>query len=207
MRRPLALAVALVAVGVAVLVLLLAVDLRRYERALAADDAAFRVDPARESLWEPPQIVPFGAARGLLGVGEQVAYRKAMRLFILGRPRLNVLETTPSIQAYRSEATTALWRLARRDGVARRRSGELNMVGVLDLVSAGPSDPVAWLRALVRASGSFRRAIVADERAAEDAKFNLEVTLRLIQAVRSNSSTLKGLGGSATQTTTVGSGY
>ncbi len=206
MNRPLAFAGALVAVGASVLLLLLAVDVRRYERALADDDVAFRFDPAYKSLWEPPQIVPFGVARGLLGVGEQVAYRRAVRLFALGRPRVNVLEATPSMQVYRSEAAVGLWRLAQSDHVAWRRSRELNMVGVLDVVSAGSSDPIKWLRALLRATGSFRRAIAVDEANAE-AKFNLEVALRLIATVRSTTPTLKGVGGTATESTEFGSGY
>ena len=207
MTRVLALGAAAVALAAAVVFLLLAIDVRRYDRAFADDDAAFTVDPARTDLWRPQQLVPFAAARRLLGVDDELAYRRAVRLFALGRPRVNFLLATPSLEAYRSEAAVTLWRLAQREPDVARRSRELNLVGVLDLIAAGPNDPTRWIASLTRASASFRRAIAADDSDAEDVKFNLEVALRLTATIRANTTTLKGLGGSATQTTEVGSGY
>jgi hypothetical protein len=102
------------------------------------------------------------------------------------------------MQAYRSEAALALWRLGQRDENARRRSRELNLLGVLDFLSLGDNDAVERMRALLRASASFRRAIAADEEGAEEAKVNLELALRMIAEVRATNPTLKGLGGSAT---------
>jgi hypothetical protein len=207
-KRGLALAGAFVAVGAAVFLLLLAVDVRRYERALADDDATFRLNPARKDLWNPPQLIPFGAARGLLGIDGQVRYRRAVRLFALGEPRVHLLETTPPMQRYRSEAAVTLWRLGQSDDDARRRARELNLLGVVDLLSLGASDPVERMMSLLRASASFRRAIAADEERAEEAKVNLELSLRMIAAVRATNLTLKGLGGSAThRPESGGSGY
>jgi hypothetical protein len=206
MRRLLALAGALVAVAVAVLLLLLAVDVSRYERALVDDDSVFRVDPVRRDLWKPSQLVPFGVARRLIAVDDQIEYRRALRRFALGRPRVNVFEASPEIQRHRAEAAVELWRVARSDPDPVRRSRALNMLGVLDLVGVGADEPVERMRALVRATSSFRRAIVADERNAE-AKFNLEVALRLIDEVRLNNPTLRGLGGSATHADESGTGY
>jgi hypothetical protein len=80
------------------------------------------------------------------------------------------------------------------------------MLGILDLVSAGPADRIRRLSALVRASGSFRSAILADEKNA-DAKYNLELTLRLIRTVTQTTHSLKGLGGAATQSREFGAGY
>jgi len=207
-KRGLALACALVAVVAAVLLLLLAVDVRRYERALADDDATFLLNPARRDLWNPPQLVPFGAARGLLGIDGEVDYRRAVRLFALGGPRVHLLEATPPMQRFRSEAAVALWRLGQSDADARRRSRELNLLGVLDLLTLGGGEPVERMRSLLRATASFRRAIAADEQSAEEAKVNLELSLRMIAAVRATNPTLKGLGGSAThRPESGGSGY
>ena len=80
------------------------------------------------------------------------------------------------------------------------------MLGVLDLVSSGPADRIRRLSALVRASGSFRNAILADDKNA-DAKYNLELTLRLIRTVTQTTNSLKGLGGAATQSRDFGAGY
>ena len=207
MKRLLALVAAVVAVAAAAVLLLLAVDVRRYDRAFADDDAAFTIDPTPKDLWQPAQLVPGSAARRMLGVDDELAYRRAVRLFALGRPRVNSLLATPPMQAYRSEAAITLWRLSQHDHDLARRSRELNLVGVLDLVSGGPNDPTKWIASLVRAGASFRRSITADDTRAEDAKFNLEVALRLKATIRANTTTLKGLGGSATESTEFGSGY
>jgi hypothetical protein len=206
MRRVLALAGALVAVGLATLLLLLVVDIRRYERALVDDDSVFRVDPERGDLWKPSQLLPFAPARRLLGVDDQIEYRRAVRLFALSRPRVNIFEATPEMQRYRGEAAVELWRVAQSDPWSLSRSRALNMLGILDLISVGSDEPVQRMRALVRATASFRRAITADERNA-DAKFNLEVALRLIDRVKTNNPTLRGLGGAATHTDESGTGY
>jgi hypothetical protein len=205
-KRRVALVAAFVAAGVAILLVLLAVDIRRDERKLGRDDAAFRLEPTRDDLWRPPELLPGSPARRLLGVNDQIAYRRVVQLFALGRPRVNVLEATPQMQTYRSVAAVELWRRARQDHDAARRSRELNMLGILDLVSAGPADRIRRLSALVRAGGSFRSAILADERNA-DAKYNLELTLRLIRTVSQTTHSLRGLGGAATQPRDFGSGY
>ena len=80
------------------------------------------------------------------------------------------------------------------------------MLGVLDMISTGPSEPRRRTAALLRATGSFRSAIAADERNA-DAKFNLEVALRLLREINTDTVTLRGFGGTATQGQEFGSGY
>ena len=206
MRRRLALAAAAVAACAAALLLLLALDVRRYEHRLAADDAVYRADPGRDDLWQPAQVVPFGAARHLLGIGDDLGFRQALREFALGKPWASPVETTTVMVARRSEAQVALVGPAEHDPLAWRRSRELNMLGVLDLVTFNPVDSVRRLRTLLRASASFRSAIVADPSNA-DAKFNLEVALRLIQNVPLDARTLRGLGGTATEDQPIGEGY
>jgi hypothetical protein len=205
-KRVLALVAAAAAVGAAIVLLLLAIDVRREDRKLSRDDAAFRAEPTRSHLWRSPEVLPGDPARALLGVDDQIAYRNGVRLFALGRPRVNVLSATADMQTYRSVAAVQLWRLARTDPDVARRSRELNMLGILDLVSAGPADRIRRLSALVRASGSFRSAILADERNA-DAKYNLELSLRLIRTISETTHSLKGVGGAATQPRDFGSGY
>jgi hypothetical protein len=205
-KRWLALAAVCLVTGVAVLLVVLAIDVRREGNRLGRDDTAFRLDPTRGDLWRPPQVAPFDAARRLLGITDQVAYRHVVQLFALSRPKIDVLRATASMQTYRSIAAVQLWSRAQHDPDTARRSRELNMLGILDLVSAGPADRIRRLAALVRASGSFRNAIIADERNA-DAKFNLELTLRLIRTATQTTASLKGLGGAATQSRDFGAGY
>jgi hypothetical protein len=206
LKRWLALAAVCLLSGAAVLIVLIALDVRREGNRLGRDDIAFRLDPTRGDLWRPPQLVPFDAARQLLGTADQVAYRRVVQLFALSRPKIDVLRATAAMQTYRSEAAVQLWSRAQHDPDATRKSRELNMLGVLDLVSAGPADRIRRLAAFVRASGSFRDAILADEKNA-DAKYNLELTLRLIRTVSRTTHSLKGLGGAATQSREFGAGY
>ena len=205
-RRPLALAAAVLAAAVGVVLLLLALDVRRYEHRFASDDAVYRAEPAREDLWQPAQLVPFGAARRLLGIDDDLRFRQTLRLFALGKPWVSPIQVTPVMVARRSEAQVALVGPAEHDPLAWRRSRELNMLGVLDLVAFNPVDSIRRLQALLRASASFRSAIIADENDA-DAKFNLEVALRLIQDVPLDARTLRGLGGTATEDQPIGEGY
>ena len=206
MTRRLAFAAAGLATAAAVVLLLLALDVRAYEHRLPADDAVYRADPGRAGLWRPTQLVPFGAARGLLGIDDDLRFRRELRLFALGKPWASQTATTPVLVARRSEAQVTLVGPAEHDPVAWRRSRELNMLGVLDLVSYNPVDSIQRLRALLRASASFRSAIVADG-SDDDAKFNLEVALRLIQDVPLDARTLRGLGGTATEDQPIGEGY
>jgi hypothetical protein len=204
--RALALTPALAAVAAGVVLLLLAVDVRQYERRIPDDDAVFGIELQRDDLWRPPQIVPFGVARRLLGIGDDLAYRDALRRFGLARPRRNPLLATPGLAADRSVAAVALSRLVQREVDPARRSSELNMLGILDLVALGPSDAVRRQAALLRAISSFRDAISANDRNA-DAKFNLEVALRVVAETQSQTNSLRGLGGTATQSQSTGQGY
>lgn len=206
MKRWLALAAVCLLTAAAVLFVLLALDVRRERDRLARDDVAFGLDRTRGHLWSPHQLVPFGAARRLLGTTDQVAYRQVVQLFALSRPKIDVLRATAAMQTYRSVAAVQLWSRTQHDPDAARKSRELNMLGILDLVSAGPADRIRRLSTLVRASGSFRSAILADDKNA-DAKYNLELTLRLIRTVSQTTHSLKGLGGAATQSRDYGAGY
>ena len=204
--RWIGLSAALLTAAAGVTLLLLALDVRRYEQRLGSVDAVYRADPARDDLWRPAQVVPFGAARRLLGIDDDLRFRQTLRLFALGQPWASPVQVTPVMVAHRSEAQVALVGPAEHDPLAWRRSRELNMLGVLDLVAFNPVDSIRRLQALLRASASFRSAIVADETDA-DAKFNLEVALRLIQDVPLDARTLRGLGGTATEDQPIGEGY
>ena len=68
------------------LLLLLALDVARVERSLAADDARFLSQPRIAGYWEDDGVLPFGAGDGLSGVEDDVAHRRAVQRFWLGRP-------------------------------------------------------------------------------------------------------------------------
>jgi hypothetical protein len=205
-KRALGLVAAAVALAAAIVLLLLALDVRRYEHRIAADDAALAADPARPNLWRPEQTIPFSAARRLLGVSDELAYRDALRLFLLGRPWLRTQLVPLRVNAYRNAAQGVLSGLVQRDRDPARRSRELNLLGVLSSVSVTPLDPAHRLNGLVRAALSYRDAIITDERD-DAAKFNLEASLRMLGFQPTVGNTLRGLGGAATQNSEFHVGY
>lgn len=206
MKRALGLVAAVLALVGAVVLLLLALDVRRYEHRIAADDAALAANPARPNLWRPTQVIPFGAARGMLGISDDLAYRDGLRLFLLGRPWLFSELIPVRVNAYRDSAQAQLSEFVQHDPDTARRSRELNLLGVLSSVNVTPLDPAHRLNGLVRAALSYRDAILTDERD-EAPKFNLEVSLRMLGFEPTVGNTLRGLGGAATLNTEFHTGY
>jgi hypothetical protein len=172
------------------LLLLLALDVSRVDRSFAADDARFPSQPRISGYWQDEGLLPFGAGRFVLGAGDDVAYRKAMQRFWLGRPG-DATTPTPDRLAERAQAQAALAAVEEQGG--RRASQIANLLGVLALLT--PPD-LAERSQVVRAAGAaFRRAIAFDP-AADDAKFNLENVLRLEADLRRRG---QGGGGSSGQ--------
>jgi hypothetical protein len=206
MKRVVGLAGAILAAAGAVLLLLLALDVRTLRDRLAADDARLVAQPVSAHLWEPRQIVPGQAARRVLGIRRDLAYREGLHLLLLGRPWLNTTLFPREVGKDRNLAEVFLSRLAQSDPDNVRRSNELNMIGVLNMVTTSRADRTQRKSNLLRANLSFRDAIDANEHN-DDAKYNLEIVLRLIQKQRVSVNTLQGLGGVATLKTRYGNGY
>jgi hypothetical protein len=170
---------AIAALAAAIVLLLLAVDVGRWNTAFARDDVRFQFAPTRSDLWHPDTLVPFNAAKRLLGVDDDLFYRETLRHFYLAEPRANKWEHT-NIDAIRSEATVALAAYIREGKSQARRSQAANLLGIIGLGLAATDDPGQRLRFLLFASREFRGALTFDQ-SNEDAKFNLELTLRLLK--------------------------
>lgn len=169
----------IVALAAGILVLLLALDVGRWNTALARGDVRFKFAPTRTDLWQPDEIVPLHAAKRILGIDDDLVYRDTLRRFYLARPRANKWEHI-NIDALRSEATVALAAHVREGKDPKRRAQAANLLGVMGLDLAATDDPQQRLRFLLFASRSFRGALTMDQ-TNEDAKFNLELTLRLLR--------------------------
>jgi hypothetical protein len=178
------LAAATAALAAGVLLLLLAVDVGRWNTAFARGDVRFKFAPTRLDLWNPDEVLPFHPARRLLGVDDDLQYRDTLRRFYLARPHANKWTQT-NIDALRSEATVALAEYIREGKDPQRRSQAANLLGVMGLGLAATDDPGQRLRFLLFASRSFRGALTMDQ-TNEDAKFNLELTLRLLRQSPTN---------------------
>jgi hypothetical protein len=168
-----------VALTVAIVALLLALDVGRWQTTISRDDVRFKATPTRANLWQPDELLPFHAARSLLRLDDDIEYRQTLRNFWLARPHASPL-TQLNLDALRSEAIVTLANFAREQKEPLRRGQTANLLGVMGLGLATTDDPGQRLRFLLYASRAFRGAPTADPNN-EDAKFNLELTLRLLQ--------------------------
>jgi hypothetical protein len=172
-------AATIVALAAGVVALLLAVDVGRWQSTLSRDDVRFLAAPTRTDLWQPKEVVPYHAARRLLGLGDDLFYRKTLRSFWLARPDVNPFMQTNADQI-RSEALVSLAQFVRQSNDPARRGQAANLLGVMGLGLATTDNQAQRLRFLQFASKAFRGALTADP-TNEDAKFNLELTLRLLK--------------------------
>jgi hypothetical protein len=157
----------------AVLMLLFAADARRWGKRIAADDLRSAANPLPASLWRPHELAPFGVAKGVLGIEDDLQYRRAVKLFRLGRPRENIGGKLTA--AIRAQSQIALSAVSEAGTDRVRRSQAANLLGILSF-SLAVRDPSLTTTFLQNAVANFRDAMALDE-ANADARFNLEYAL------------------------------
>lgn len=185
MRRALLVLAAALSLALGAGLLLLSADVARWQETLAEDDVTYRSSPSTEGLWEPAQIVPFGLGERLLGTGDDVAMRRAVRALRLGELESGTT-SDPEIALRRGEARALLQEIAGSDGDPRDRSRAFNLLGVYSFAAAlsEARDQLAFIQDAVAA---LQTAIDLDS-ANVEAKANLELVLqkgRAIQAAES----------------------
>jgi len=161
----------------AILGVALAVDLLRAENRVDAADAAFTSGVDRSVTWDADTLLPVGVSRGILGLGDDVAFRHAVQRFWLSKPREPLREFADVTR--RSGAERELARLGENDPSAERRAVALTMRGALLLEEA--RNTTTQRQVFVRrAIEQFHKAVVLD-RANADAVYNLELALKLLR--------------------------
>jgi hypothetical protein len=153
---------------------LLAADVRSWHAALATGDATFAVTP-READWSPSTHLPSGLSSALLGVGDDVADRRALQLF---RGSLGVqaqLDNVVQVTTGQAGTEAALERAA-SSGDAVWDSQAQTLLGVLVLgnVSQGGTANQAD-----QAVSDFQSAVRLDPDN-DSAKFDLELLFRVL---------------------------
>jgi len=155
--------------------LLTALDVARWQSALESGDVRYRAAPQEHDLWQPGQIVPFGAAEALLGVEDDVDFREALRtLRLAGVAQADSSDPRPALR--RSEARSLIAAIVEGDADRRRRSRAMTLLGVISFASAlsDAQDQESLQRdALARFRGAIELEPDNDE-----AKANLEIALR-----------------------------
>jgi hypothetical protein len=201
--------IAAVLLAAALFTTLLATDLLDWKNRVDSGDTRFASGALGSNLWQPRQLVPFGAAKSMLGVQDDVSYRQAIRAFVVGRPRETPFEDTDLLGA-RGHARELLEPIVNSGTDPGRRSEAANLIGVLGFANAA-IDPDQAYTYLTECVHWFRQAIALDP-AGDDAKYNLELALDRLKTVRPPPTQKppkgsKGGAGSGAGTGEPGSGY
>jgi hypothetical protein len=172
-RTALRIAGAVACTAAAVVLVLVAVDAHAWSARLAADDLRYRHDASESHLWQPKEVSPGDLTRHILGIGDDVSYRRALRDFRLGRLTEQVSST--SIADRRIAAQVELTHVADTDPDARVRSQADNLLGVLGF-GLGAQDFGQHIAFFNNGIAAFQRAILLDP-SNDDAYVNLEYAL------------------------------
>jgi hypothetical protein len=161
---------------------LLADDVRRWPATVRAGDVQARVAPARGDPWRSTERFPLGASERLLGVREDLAYRRAVRLFYLTQPRFRRRFGSGFVQP----VDGARRRLRDIQLAARgreMRSAAANLLAVLTYEFGGFLDVGRG-----RLAARYIRDAIRLDPGNEQAKFNLELLLdRIPEGLESES--------------------
>jgi hypothetical protein len=181
-RRGLALWIsAILAVPAAVLLTLLAIEVFRVPRDLAAEDVRFQAAPRLpRTLWDDLGFLPGDPGARLLGASDDVRSRQTVALFARVDPA-KVPINSPEREALRGRAQLEVTIRSRENADDPRwRARHLNLLGVLTMSRFSNFGGEANL-VLARGVGAFQSAIEVDP-ANSDAKRNLEILLRRPEA-------------------------
>lgn len=162
--------VAGLAIAAGVVLLLLASDLRAWRDAIRADDVRFTAGAPVDG-WRARTTLPFDAAERLLAVRDDRAFREALASFRLAQRTGIGLDNGVTQRRRRGDAESALAAVGGDD--ASQANDLLGVLAFADVASSGGSAPAE------RAQGAFATAIRLDPEN-EDAKYNLELLLRVL---------------------------
>jgi hypothetical protein len=172
------LVLAAVLLVLAVFAVLLASDLRSWRGAVAAGDTRFAQQPVT-ARWAASTVLPGDPAERILGLGNQLAFRRAMKSFLKVVAAGNGLDNGYSETAARGDLEGQLTSIARTS--YRREAAEAdNLLGILAFEDSQQTGPAA-AAPVERSESDFAAAVQADP-TYEDAKFNLELLLRELLA-------------------------
>jgi hypothetical protein len=171
--------IALSALALAALLALVGLEALRWEGRLAADDARFAAAPLSKDLWAGDEAVPLAPVRRLLGVDDDLRYRRAVSLYTRSRPG-EPAALNPERELLRGAAQRELTAISREDANRVRRSQAAMLVALLGL-GRGDLFQSAEERLQVQrtATGNLQVAVMLDPDNAE-AKRNLELVLTSI---------------------------
>jgi hypothetical protein len=199
-RRTVALPLALVGLVAAAFLVVLGVDVLQWRGDLKQADLRFEAVAGTGDMWRSDTLLPVGLSRGLLDVDDDIEFREVLQQFALARVREQPRDQRDL--AKRGAVETELARAGELPLGGDRRSRLANLSGALSFEEAR-FDEAQRATFLRRSLAEFREAIQLDP-GNEDAKYNLELVLRLIQSAANESSA--GGGGARGDTQASGAG-
>ena len=178
--RELLLVVAAACLVLGVLLALVAVDVARWRSTIRADDVRFTAG-APTTGWEPATVAPFAAGERALAVGDDVAFRRMLRL-LRASHLLDLTVSDPVLAIRRTELAERLESIVVRDPDPVWRSRASSLLGVVSVVAWNSTPPQGTQQQdrselLLAAIASFEQAIGLDPEN-DDAKYNLQLMLQ-----------------------------
>ena len=173
-RRWVLLGAAALCLTLATLAALAARDAGAWESSLRAGDVA--AAPRGTGSWTPAQLAPFGLARRLLGIDDDLEFRRAVAAFHRAQTGIPSFDNGLQGTALRVEAEAELARAIGNDKNPARASAAANLLGVLSAIDA--TSPAASQTPIERSIFEFEDAIHLDP-GNEQAKTNLELLYQL----------------------------
>ncbi len=191
--------------GVGLLLGVAAIDALHWRRLMERDDVTFDRVHGQPGLWRPDTLLPGDPVGRVIGVRDDLAYRRALQRWVLARPGQQARNQHDL--ALRAEADARLALVPGAGASAETRSRAATLRGVLALEEARSSGPRGGA-AIAHSMDEFRAAIRLDGTNSQ-AKYDLELVLRLAQSSapqrtrrpgnRPNSRTGTGAGASSNQ--------
>jgi hypothetical protein len=169
--------VGVVALAVAAALALFASDVLAAQSTMKRDDLRFRVAPDARGLWKIEGRTP--SLKSLLQLEDDLAWRVAAQRFQLSRARANIAYD-PSRTSTRAETQAGLATAETHPLTPAQSSALANFSAVLAFEEA-VGDPQNGPALLRRSTSEFRRAIRLNPQN-EEAKFNLELLLQLLES-------------------------
>ena len=188
-RRAIGWAAFVAMLAAAAFLTVLAADVLRWRGHI--EHADFRAGQGRTNIWKADTRLPRDPAADLLGVDDDVRFRSALQLFRFGNPR------RPARNQHdlnlRLAADARLADVAETNPSAAIRSRAAMLRGLLALETAR-GEPLRAETSLRRALTELRTAIKLDDRNT-DAKYDLELVMRLLRTVEEQSPGSEGQSG------------
>ena len=175
LRRSLPLVAALVLLVLAAVLALFAADVRAWQGTFTRGDLGFRAQRSRIGFWRSPSVLPGDPARDVLGLGDALAYRRALQLYWFSTVGAST-GGQADLGATRAAAETQLQELMATAATPEERSTAANLLGVLTVTT--PEASATQRLEIATAKRYFTQAIVEDP-TSYAAKLNLELVLRV----------------------------